>query len=196
MLDGLRNKAYVSEGYSNLLSNSSVWSRGHSASIVCPMTEPVITVILMIYRRYIKKRWWGLFLTKLGLARSGWGAGKEKPVCPRGNLFSNSTVGTHRRVGFRIQESPETICLAPTSMRPSRMARIQRFSKTVYPSDTHTFFLCWPAPETSSSLIRLIDGLSLWASYIRHSVVSDTSRRAKCVSLRGKLFSKIAGQYL
>ena len=170
-------------------------ARDVSATLVCLVPGPVVTVTLVIYEKYFMKRWWG-FPERIRVSASGVGRRERKRVCRRGNLFSNSTVGTHRRVGFRIQESPETICLAPTSMRPSRMARIQRFSKTVYPSDTHTFFLCWPAPETSSSLIRLIDGLSLWASYIRHSVVSDTSRRAKCVSLRGKLFSKIAGQYL
>jgi hypothetical protein len=66
-----------------LFSNSSVWPRGDSVSMVCLMPEPVITVILLIYRRYIKKRWWGLFLTRLGFARSKCGAGKESQ-CVRG----------------------------------------------------------------------------------------------------------------
>lgn len=29
-----------------------------SASMVCPMPETVMTVILVIYKKYIKKRWW------------------------------------------------------------------------------------------------------------------------------------------
>ena len=44
----------------NLFSNSGVWPRGVSASIVCLMPEPVITVILVIYQKYIKERRWGL----------------------------------------------------------------------------------------------------------------------------------------
>ena len=28
--------------------------------------EPVIMVILMIYQKYINKRWWGLSLTEIG----------------------------------------------------------------------------------------------------------------------------------
>lgn len=44
----------------------------------------------VIYERYIEKRW-ELWLTIFGLAQFERGAGKES-ACPRGNLFSNSTV--------------------------------------------------------------------------------------------------------
>lgn len=44
------------------------------------MPEPVITVILVIYQRYIEKKMVGLFQIEYSLVRSEWGAGKES-VC-------------------------------------------------------------------------------------------------------------------
>jgi hypothetical protein len=44
--------------------------------MIWPMPEIVGTVILMIYQKYIGKRWWRLLLATFGLARSEWGAGK------------------------------------------------------------------------------------------------------------------------
>ena len=66
-----------------------------STSIICAMPETVITVILVVYRKYIRKSWWGFIRSNIALSK--WGTMKESVGVSRGNLFSNSTVFARRR---------------------------------------------------------------------------------------------------
>ena len=64
-----------------------------STSIICAMPETVITVILVVYRKYIRKSWWGFIRSNIALSK--WGTMKESVGVSRGNLFSNSTVQSY-----------------------------------------------------------------------------------------------------